>query len=218
LTERLDSHRLVSNVHAPLQPEEVASSASQAPSAAVAAADVKKWAPIEFGGPWGTGFIIVISHVLLYWVWWVVNINNGELFSEKTFSEELSRLASETAPTAAAAWLYFVFLAVQVVFAYVLPGIDSKGRADENGHVLVYRCNGLLTWWTSLALLAAITYAQVRYPDHSWLHAFSLGQWAKLSGPIMTVAVLWSDALSVFLYFYSVLTQSEWDFSQSRCR
>ncbi len=99
-------------------------------------ATIKKWAPIEFGGPWGTGFIIVVSHVLLYWVWWIVNLNQGELMPRSgDWSVELRRLANATTPTFAAAWLYFCFLAVQFFFAFVMPGIDSKGRADENGQV-----------------------------------------------------------------------------------
>lgn len=128
-----------------------------------------RWAPVEFGGPIGTGFIIVgkwmeyrgqcgrvamtltrkggsrfgttvdslptVSHVLLYYVWWVVNLNGGELtpVPGSNWQSAWNDLVEKTTPTEAAARLYFCFLAVQFFFAFVMPGIDIKGRADENG-------------------------------------------------------------------------------------
>ena len=75
-----------------------------------------------------------VSHVLLYYVWWVVNLNNGELIPSKgDWLGAWDELVAKTAPTAAAARLYFTFLAVQFLFAFFMPGINIKGRADENG-------------------------------------------------------------------------------------
>lgn len=76
-----------------------------------------------------------VSHVLLYYVWWVVNLNGGELtpVAGSTWQSAFDDLVAKTTPTQAAARLYFCFLAVQFLFAFVMPGIDIKGRADENG-------------------------------------------------------------------------------------
>ena len=165
-----------------------------------------------------TGFIIIISHVLLYYVWYVVNLNGGELIpADGDWCGAWDKLVAATTPSADAARLYFCFLAVQFLFAFVIPGIDIKGRADENGTVLTYRCNGLLSWWVSLSLLALVTVAQLNEESHgrgsgggiAMLRVFSLGQWAELSGPIMTVSVLWANALSVFLIVNAYATKSE---------
>ena len=96
-----------------------------------AEAKSKRYAPVglEFGGPWGAGFIIVISHVLLYYVWYIVNLNNGELVPRTT--NWWQQLAAATTPSAEAAGLYFSILAVQTLFAYILPGLVLNGRADE---------------------------------------------------------------------------------------
>lgn len=82
--------------------------------------------------------------------------------------------------------------------------------------ILTYRCNGLLTWWVSLSLLTLVTIAQLNESKHphsadggSLLRVFSLDQWAAQSGPIMTVSILWANALSLFLIVQAYITRSE---------
>lgn len=89
--------------------------------------------------------------------------------------------------------LYGGFLFVEGLFAFYMPGLDVNGRPDETGRVLKYRCNAYLSWWTTLAALAFL----------HWSEIFPLQRIFQLAGPIMSVAVIFADSLSLVLYLHA---------------
>lgn len=86
--------------------------------------------------------------------------------------------------------IYGTFIGVEAVFAVLMPGLDVNGRPDETGRVLRYRCNAYLSWWATLAALAYL----------HWSGIFPLQTIFDNAGPIMSVAVIFADSLSLILY------------------
>jgi hypothetical protein len=142
--------------------------AAAAPVAKKAAAGGKKSASVrpssveyEFGGPVGAALIFVISHVLLYYVYFVLTENGGALWAPRSWADVVGAartVASTAAPTWTAAYLYFGFLAFEAALAVFMPGFIVKSRPDENGDQMVYNCNSVLCWWASLGLGAWLQY------------------------------------------------------------
>ena len=85
----------------------------------------------EFGGPLGASLIFVVSHILLYYVYFVLNHNGGAMFVPKSWDEVVSAastVAASAAPTWFAAKLYLGFVALQAVLALYMPGLVLKVR------------------------------------------------------------------------------------------
>lgn len=115
----------------------------------------------EFGGPVGAALIFVISHVLLYYVYFVLTENGGALWAPRSWADVVGAartVASTAAPSWTAAYLYFGFLAFEAALAVFMPGFIVKSRPDENGVQMVYNCNSVLCWWASLGLGAWLQY------------------------------------------------------------
>ena len=128
---------------------------------------------IEFGGASGAAFIIVTSHVLLYYVYYCLMHNNGDLWMPRSLdelSEAMTAVARSAAPSWTAAGLYFGFLGIEVILALVAPGLKLNGRPDEQGRVLQYNCNAVVSWYVTLAIIAALhvtsTFKLSSFIDH----------------------------------------------------
>lgn len=150
----------------------------------------------EFGGPVGAVSIFVVSHVLLYYVYFVLNHNGGAMFVPQTWQEvaaAASTVAASAAPTWFAAQLYVGFIALQVLFALVMPGLVLKGVKDKEGKQLTYNLNSVCCWWSSIALGAGLQYTGL----------FDLATFIRHYGPLMSVAVLFADLQSAYWYIYA---------------
>lgn len=165
-------------------------------------------AEFEFGGPIGTSLIIIVSHVLLYYVYYVLHHHGGNLWlpsqitsgdaSNPGLTEAIAKAWDDVQPTYEAAAWYFGFIGLQALFAYIMPGLTLQGRVDANGHTLTYYCNAYLAWWASLALLAALHVTGTLNIKYIITHA----------GAFMTVAVIFSNALALYLHAHAVLTST----------
>jgi len=170
-----------------------------------AAADVDDRVVMEFGGPIGTFLLMVFSHVTVYYIWICLEYYGGSFVHPTSWNDVgpfarrmWAHVVEGATPTWSAAAIYFGFLGLQALLAVTMPGIDVKGLpiASEGGRQLVYRCNGVASWYATLAIVAALHYYGV----------FSLSQVLDQFGPIMSVAAIASDAISVLAYVSAVAT------------
>lgn len=129
---------------------------------------------MEFGGAPGAVAIIVGSHALLYGMW-------------KTHDFDWI----EATPNAWTVQVYVSFLALQFLFARVMPGVKVKGRPLKDGTRLVYNCNGAWSWWVTLCLVATL----------HLLDVLPLYRIYEESGRLMTCAIVFGNIAAVISYF-----------------
>jgi delta24(24(1))-sterol reductase len=157
----------------------------------------------EFGGAPGAVAIIVFSHVLVYYLWISITYYRGAVVHPDSLADAwpfLERMAGHVAAGAAPTWraagIYFGFLLFELLLARFMPGVWVKGLpVPTEGNVQHrYLCNGAWSWFVTLATAAV-------------LHATGLFRLTELCdnlGPILTVAVLFADALAASAYVVTV--------------
>jgi len=159
----------------------------------------------EFGGPIGALGLMLFSHVVLYYFWISQQYYQGALLMPDSVDDApafvqrmINHVKEGAAPTEWAAKVYLGFLAFQALLGLILPGITVKGLpiVTENGKSLIYLCNAVTVWWVTLALVFGLNYTGV----------FRLSLVADNFGPLMTSAVLFADAFSVFLYLFGIVS------------
>ena len=161
----------------------------------------------EFGGPIGTGLIMVASHAVVYYIWICLEYYKGEFVHPASLAHEDVAAFAQTmwghvvagaSPTWAAAGIYFGFLALQALLAVTMPGVDVRGLpiASEGNRQLVYKCNGVAAWYVTLALVGGLHYSGL----------FRLSQVLDQFGPILTVAAVTSDLVSVAAWASALAT------------
>ncbi|XP_038047003.1 delta(14)-sterol reductase TM7SF2-like isoform X1 [Patiria miniata] len=149
---------------------------------------VPQTAHYEFGGPVGALFIMISLPVFIYYLYFACDKNS---------------CAVTLLPLLPGSWdeifdlqVFMIFLgwvAFQAVL-YMLPiGKKVKGLPLRTGRRLQYRMNGLLAFVISVALFAALVYYQ--YPVTILYDKFL---------PFLTSSVIFSAALSVFVYIKSL--------------
>jgi len=131
------------------------------------------------------------SHFVLYGMYYTIVIKKGALAVPT--AEDWATFLDKCTPTWEAAGLYFAFIFTETIFAYTLPGLEMEGRPDESGRRLKYMCNAYASWWCTLAGLAVAHYK-------GW---FPIESYVQHLGAVMTVAVIFGNALSVALYVYA---------------
>src|SRR5260370_6781669 len=90
-----------------------------------------KW---EFGGPIGAAAIMVISGLLIYYLWVSLTYHHGALVHPASYADVWpfaqrmwGHIVAGASPTWHAASIYFGFLGFQLLLAYVMPGLWIKG-------------------------------------------------------------------------------------------
>ncbi|KJE89756.1 hypothetical protein CAOG_01185 [Capsaspora owczarzaki ATCC 30864] len=158
----------------------------------------------EFGGPVGCLSIMVVSHVILYYVYYALHFNGGNMYAPTSLADvghAASQLVQATTPTAATLAFYVAFVVVEGVFACVLPGLDLLGRPDDKGDRLVYRCNGLLSWYLTLVGIA-IAFYKPAYEYLFQLEHSPLVWYYDNMGRMMSTAVLAGNGVALACYVY----------------
>jgi delta24(24(1))-sterol reductase len=151
----------------------------------------------EFGGRVGALSLMIFSHFILYYMFYCVNLNNGNLFFPTTITEvskAFELLYENCMPNLTSILIYFLFLIVEAVFAVVLPGLELLGRPGDDGHRLKYNCNALMSWYASLAIVLGLQIYGL-YNDIATVSILS-----DILGKLMTTAIIFADALSIVLY------------------
>ncbi len=154
----------------------------------------------EFGGPIGACFIIIFSHVLIYYLWMSLTFFKGALFLPLSFSA-LTGYLSEAAPSVFAAEVFLGFVVIQMLLAYCLPGFKVQGLPipSQNNQQLTYLCNGIPCWYVTLTLAAVLHFTGL----------FPLNLLADNMGSIMTVGVIFADLLALYLFLLKRVTKTE---------
>jgi delta24(24(1))-sterol reductase len=160
-------------------------------------------ARLEFGGSLGAASIIVGSHALVYYLWLSLAQHRGALVGLTTLRspDTWHALRTGTAPTLSAALLYFGFLGVQWLFAWIMPGVTVEGLPvpEEGMRRYRYRCNGAASWYATLALVIGLHLGGV----------LPLTVWADRLGPVLTIAVLFADAVALVTYFATLAARRQ---------
>lgn len=112
--------------------------------------------------------------------------------SLKDCEHYFNTLLEKTTPNAFSIKFYVSFLLLELLFAAVLPGLDLKGRPDDLGNRLIYKCNGLFSWYLTLTLIFASHYFGV----------LDLNEYYANIGSTMTVAVIAGNAVALTCYIY----------------
>ncbi|PHH56842.1 delta(24(24(1)))-sterol reductase [Coxiella burnetii] len=161
----------------------------------------------EFGGAWGVFFIMLGSHLVLYYLWIAWRFYGGALIYPHGFSDVLpffnrffNYIVNNAAPTWEAWGIYLTFLIIQGIFATFLPGIKIKGLPiPSKGNVqLEYQCNGISAWYITLALIAVLHFTAI----------FPLTKIYNQFGSLMTVAIISGDIMALIIYWGAKLTQN----------
>ncbi len=147
----------------------------------------------------GTVIIMVLSHCTLYYLWISWKFYDAALLYPRGVSNVLpwlrtmvGHVVSGAAPNVEAVTVYWTFLFVQGFLAWVIPGLKMRGLPIRHlGNTrLEYNCNGIFTWYLSLAIMAGLHFSGT-WRLSSIFHNF---------GPLMSVAILTTDAIAVLLY------------------
>ena len=158
---------------------------------------------LEFGGSLGALIIVLGSHALVYYLWLSITYHRASvvplsvLFSAETWRH----LVVGAAPTVHAALLYFGFLALQWLLAWIMPGVIVEGLPvpEEGNRRHLYLCNGAASWYATLAIVVALHYAGV----------VPLTDLADHLGPVLTIAVIFADLVAVVTYCATVAARRQ---------
>lgn len=152
----------------------------------------------EFGGPSGTLSIMIASHITLYFMWWSLESFGGQPATPATLGDLapfLLRFAREVwtvaAPSTTGAALYLGFILSQALLAIVAPGVVVRGLPlPKTGERLEYLCNGFVSWWTTLAAVAALHITRV----------LPLTLLIDNIASVTSVAVIFGNAVSLLVF------------------
>ena len=159
----------------------------------------------EFGGALGAGIIIILSHVLMFYLWIAWRFHNGAVFYPAGLSDMGSffvrnweLVVAHAAPTWSTFAIYWAFLAVQGLMAAFIPGLEIKGLPlpSRGGRRLVYRCNGITAWYVTLAAIAALHFTGV-FPLQTIYEQF---------GSFMVAAMVTANVVALAVYFGAKVT------------
>jgi delta24(24(1))-sterol reductase len=161
--------------------------------------DFSTFRQYEFGGPLGAAFIMLFSHVAVYYLWISVTYYAGALIYPSGigdigpwFGRMFGHFVDGALPTWKAAAFYLGFIGLQALFAYTLPGVRAVGLPVPSlgGKVLEYKCNGVASWYATLALAAVLHFTGI----------LRLSFLVDNLGPLLTVSVIFGNLLAVWSY------------------
>ncbi len=162
---------------------------------------------MEFGGPIGAVALIIFSHVVLYYLWISWRFNDAALLYPSGVADVLpwvTRMARhvrvDAAPTTEAVLTYGAFFLGQALLTWLIPGMIVYGLPMPHlgGKQLPYVLNGVYTWYASLAIVFGLHYSGV----------WQLTRVYYIFGPLMTVAILTQDVISVLVYIHAHVTKT----------
>jgi delta24(24(1))-sterol reductase len=119
----------------------------------------------EFGGPIGVTIIMIWSHLLLYYFWYCLTFNQGNLAYPATLSdlpEFLEEIRSAIATYACFRLdiflTYVAFIVIQFILASFMPGIKTYGLPLENqkDKRLLYFCNAYSCYYLTFLVLISL--------------------------------------------------------------
>lgn len=143
---------------------------------------IDKSFPYEFGGPYGVSVIIILSHIVLYYFYGCLGVEDWM-------------------PTTFTITTYAAFVVIEALFAYILPGVWTKGLPLEDPvkkekYCLDYLCNGLSSWYVTLVMLFGLHYSG--YFRLYWI--------TENIGRYVTTAVVYANISSLIIYTWGLMS------------
>ena len=167
---------------------------------------------MEFGGPVGVLFIIVLSHFLLYYLWTALYYYQGGLPLPTSIADILpflgrffQHIIENASPTLYALKIYVGFILFQFFLARFMPGTLIKGLPipSENNRQYQYLCNGITSWYATLLTVFILHYSGL----------FRLTELADHLGPLLSVAIISADLIAISVYVIVKLKRKNLSFS-----
>lgn len=149
--------------------------------------------------------LMIFSHFILYYLWIAWRFNDSELLYPASFSavgpwfkQMIHHVIHDAAPNMEAALIYGAFFFGSAAMTWLLPGMKVKGLPIKHlgGHQLTYVLNGVTTWYATLAIVLGLHFSGV----------WSLASVYDNFGPLMTMAILTSDLLSILVFIQAHIT------------
>ncbi|KAK3903097.1 Delta(14)-sterol reductase [Staphylotrichum tortipilum] len=153
----------------------------------------------EFGGPWFVSLMMVGFPVLMWYMWIGATYYDGGWplpaaeQSLSDFAAHLANLVYTGAFPHARAWvIYWVFFVVEGAMYCLMPGVWAWGKplAHEGGKQLKYYCSAYTSFYTTIALVAALHFSGV-FPLYTIIDEF---------GPLLSVSILSGWLVAVVAY------------------
>ena len=140
--------------------------------------------------------LFVFSHFICYYLWWAAEFNSGCIGNPFPIKPEVYRAA---APTATSVTIYTTFCAAQLLFSATLPGVTVMGLKipSWNGQRLPYHCNGLASWYLTIAIMFALHYTGI----------FDFASIYTQSGALLSTGVLAADLVAIIMYIECLRTK-----------
>ncbi|KAI8384383.1 ergosterol biosynthesis ERG4/ERG24 [Radiomyces spectabilis] len=145
---------------------------------------------------------------LMYYFWVCLEYHQGKLLVPSQWTIEAltdffwhdiwAKIQVGAYPTTAAVKIYMGYVTLSFILAYIMPGpiVEGLPIPSLKGKKLKYLCNGLSSWYFTLALSAVLHVTGV----------FRLTSIIDNFAGIMTVAIIWGFTMSALVYLYSNLT------------
>jgi Delta14-sterol reductase len=157
----------------------------------------RKWSKYEFGGPLGTTLWIFFLPVVVYYLFFCVRFNGGALVPRESINyAPFGGFFDSIIPTWEAAIVYAAWIVFQGLLQKFVPGKTVEGRPVTDGSRLKYRMNGPASFILTFVVLGFALWAG----------------WIKFDiiynnfGALISVVLIFSYALSLFLYFLGYKT------------
>ncbi|CAO3625556.1 unnamed protein product [Mucor hiemalis] len=159
----------------------------------------------EFGGPVGVVGMMLGFPCLMYYFWVCLEYHQGKIITPASYTKDgiiqfvleeiVAKVKLGAAPTLIAAKIYLGFVFYSAVMAYIMPGpvVEGLPLPSLNGGRLKYLCNGLSSWYFTLALSAVLHVTGV----------FRLTSIIENFGSIMTIAIMWGFTMTTLVFVIS---------------
>lgn len=158
---------------------------------------------LEFGGSLGTGLMMVIFPLLMYYMWICQTFYKGNLVFIKPsesltdFGLRLWRHVRTGAWPDVSTWvLYWGFIVFEGILYVTLPGVWAKGNAmtHQRGRRLDYFCNGIWSLYVSIITAAVLEYLKI----------FRVGTIIHRFGPLMSVGIISGYIVSALAFVIGI--------------
>lgn len=180
------------------------SAAGAPPAAALVDEDAlhHEW---EFGGPAGVTAMMLGFPALFYYLYVCLFFYDGQIALPAdvtslggadgwfAFVAHVSSLVVQhAAPTRRAAVLYLSLIALQLLLAITMPGVQQQGLpvSSLGGRTLVYNCNAYTSLYATIAIVAFAHFQGY----------FNLADIIDLYGPLLTIANISGFVLAAVVY------------------
>ncbi|EFC38024.1 delta24(24-1) sterol reductase [Naegleria gruberi] len=142
---------------------------------------------------------MIISHIIPYYYWYCLEFTDSKLVW--FWDVDWSAAWEIAQPNWTAFNIYMGFIVYEGVLGWLIPGDLYEGLPleHEGGKKLIYNCNAIHVWYITLPLIG-ILYVTGIAPVSMLYDNFA---------PILTVAIIFSNLVAIFTYFYTIATGNE---------